>query len=75
METQFINHMITIDDYSFRCMAVEIDGKLWFKACDITVFLGYKNKNKRYAKMFRLKHKNNGILTQFYFRKADSTDY
>jgi prophage antirepressor-like protein len=56
------NHVITIDDYSLSCMAVEIDGKLWFKARDIAVSLGYKtNQIKQYAKMFRLKQKNNGM--------------
>ena len=35
-------HEITFDDYGFSCMAVEIDGKLWFEAHKVATSLGYK---------------------------------
>jgi len=43
MEGQLVQKTFTIDETSIDCWVIKIDNKFWFKAHDITVFLGYQN--------------------------------
>ena len=45
MDGQLVQKTLTLNDTSFDCWVIKIGNIFWFKAHDITVFLGYKNPN------------------------------